>query len=159
MTCLLAHAVRALNYSRRLGRGRLVPRARAISQSRISAPCGCCGRAKCDKCARETKGRLKRSESARRDECGKGSGALTNRDRALATVKVAARPTDQTHPRPGERLMAQLPGDSDSVGLWPVLSDTGSVAHKPYTRLHLQASSKPRCGAWRRCRRRLHRWR
>ncbi len=25
---------------------------------------------------------------------------------------------------PGERLMSQLPGDRDSVGLWPVLSDT-----------------------------------
>lgn len=64
-----------------------------------------------------------RSESARRGEYGKGSCALSNRDRALAAENVAGisqpdRPTRrQRIRRPGERLMAQLPGDCDSVGL------------------------------------------
>jgi hypothetical protein len=34
-------------------------------------------------------------ESSGRSSCGKGSGALTNRNRALECVEQAARPTDQ----------------------------------------------------------------
>ena len=40
-----------------------------------------------------------------------------------------ARSTDQMAEE-SERLMAQLPGDCDSVGLWPVLSDTSALVEE-----------------------------